>query len=500
MTDWPEGYGRDPAPVSPLGAAKGRDFSDDFVELGGDAVRAAIGRAATPETIPLGQGIAINPPKKRKKSFCPPPEEPTEDAIAQLFTKAHGDRLRFDHDAGAWFEWDGTRFRRDGRARAFHYAREMGRAIIGGKRGACRAAGASGAERFARADPAHAVDSSIWDADTMVLGTPLGTVNLSTGTLRPADPRDLITKQTTVGPEQGEPTIWLRFIGEALNGDAGAVRFLQQWFGYCLTGDTREHALAFIYGAGGNGKSVFLNTVTAILGDYAVTAAMETFTASKNDRHSTELAMLRGARLVTASETEEGRAWAESRIKQMTGGDLITARFMRQDNFTFRPQFKLTIAGNHAPALASVDEAMRRRFNIVPFETMPTTPDRLLEEKLCAEHGRILAWAIRGCIDWQRNGLVRAATVTAATSGYFDDQDVFGQWIAERCEVGRDRWELPAKLFADWSRHAHAAGDVPGTQRGLSDRLKKRGFVQAKSNGLRIYRGLNLKPSDSQHD
>ena len=144
---------------------------------------------------------------------------------------------------------------------------------------------------------------------------------------------------------------WLQFLDETTGSDAELVRFLQQWCGYSLTGITREHALVFVFGGGGNGKSVFLNTVTGALADYAVTA-MQTFTASHSDQHPTDLAMLRGARLVTVSETEEGKAWAEARIKQLTGGDPISARFMRQDFFTFTPEFKLTIIGNHKPGPA----------------------------------------------------------------------------------------------------------------------------------------------------
>jgi hypothetical protein len=134
---------------------------------------------------------------------------------------------------------------------------------------------------------------------------------------------------------------------EATNDDDGLIVFLQQYSGYMLTGDIREHALLFIYGPGGNGKSGWLNTVSGILGDYCRTAPMETFTASPTDRHPTEPAMLRGARMVCATETEEGRPWAESKIKQLTGGDRIAARFMRQDFFEFQPQFKLVVIGNH---------------------------------------------------------------------------------------------------------------------------------------------------------
>ncbi len=180
-------------------------------------------------------------------------------------------------------------------------------------------------------------------------------MDLRTGRLRPSRPEEGITRITSVAPtEAADCPIWNSFIDEATNGDVGLALFLQQWFGYCLTGDVSEHALMFGHGDGGNGKGVVLNTIVGILGDYAVVAPPDTFTASHNDRHPTELAMLRGARLVAASETEQGRTWAENRIKQLTGGDPISARFMRGDFFTFKPEFKLTIIGNHPPSLANV--------------------------------------------------------------------------------------------------------------------------------------------------
>ena len=240
-----------------------------------------------------------------------------------------------------------------------------------------KAATAAAVERFAQADRAFAVTSAIWDRDPMLLGTPGGVVDLRTGELRPAAQGDFITKLTAVAPaETADCPLWLQFLKEATGDDEKLIRFLQQWAGYCLTGDTREHALLFVYGPGGNGKSVWLNTIAGILADYAKNAAMETFTASQNDRHPTDLAMLKGARMVCASETEEGRAWAEVRIKQLTGGDTISARFMRQDFFEFRPQFKLTVIGNHKPLLRNVDDAAKRRFNVVPFTRKPAKPDK----------------------------------------------------------------------------------------------------------------------------
>ena len=196
----------------------------------------------------------------------------------------------------------------------------------------------------------------------------------------------MITKLTAVAPAvTSDCPQWLAFLNQATAGDAALVGFIKWWFGYCLTGETREHALLFLYGPGGNGKSVLLNTVADILGSYATTAAMDTFTASHGDRHPTDLAMLRGAQLVMTTETEEGRAWAEARIKALTAGDLITARFMRRDFFTYVPTFKLAISGNHKPTLRNVDDAARRRFNIAPFTNRPARPDKLPPKKLKVE-------------------------------------------------------------------------------------------------------------------
>ena len=171
---------------------------------------------------------------------------------------------------------------------------------------------AVGVERFAKVDPEVAVTIDYWDSDPLLLGTPGGTVDLRTGRLRLPRRDDGITKSTGFAPSDKGCPLWLAFLDQTTGNDAELIRFLQQWCGYALTGLTREHALVFVYGPGGNGKSVFLNTVTAILKDYAATAAMDTFTASTSDKHPTDLAMLRGARLVTASETEEGSAWAEA--------------------------------------------------------------------------------------------------------------------------------------------------------------------------------------------
>lgn len=434
-----------------------------------------------------------------KVARAPAAELPSEHDAAEEFTAAQHRTTLYDCDRHRWFRFDGVSWCEQPPGVIFSDLREIAYSMSGGHRKVCTHAFIAGAEAIARKAPSHEVRSDTWDADKMRLGTPGGTVDLYSGRLIPADPIDRITKLTSVAPEDGEPEVWLRFLEEATGGDAALIRFMQQVTGYALTGDTREHALFFIHGPGGNGKGVFLNTFTRILGGYAKTAAMDTFIASRNDRHSTELAELRGARLVTASETEEGRAWAESRIKQMTGGDPITARFMRQDNFTFLPEFKLVIIGNHEPVLRNVDDAMRRRFNVIPFRHKPARVDRTLEEQLKAEHGRILRWMIEGCVDWFRNGLVRPIVVEAETELYFEEQDLLGQFLTDACEQGPSFYEVTGRLFAAWEKYAHAAGEHPGKQKAFGAALRKRGFKpdrEPTSERARIYWGLRLPQLD----
>src|ERR1017187_1284583 len=201
--------------------------------------------------------------------------------------------------------------------------------------------------------------------------------------------------------------MWRRFLDRVTDGNAELQAFLQRVIGDCLSGSVCEHALFFLYGTGANGKSVFLSTIAGLLADYAKTAPASAFTASSTDQHPTDLAGLRGARFVTAIETEDGRWWAEAKIKSLTGGDRILARFMRQDFFEYVPQLKLVVAGNHKPGLRNVDEAIRRRLHLIPFTVTIAENERdpELTEKLKAEYPGILQWAIEGCLMWQREGL-----------------------------------------------------------------------------------------------
>lgn len=354
--------------------------------------------------------------------------EHSEEAMALRFAEENADRLRWCHLWGSWFIFDGVKWSRDRDARVFDISREICRdtdlRVGGSLKEAQRVALLSARTRaavpeMAKSDRRLASLPEQWDADPWILGTPGGIVDLRIGSVRPARPEDYVSKVTAVEPG-GECPRFLDFLHEIMGGDAELVAFLQRAFGYCLTGSIREHALLFFHGTGSNGKSVLLGTVSGILGDHHRTAPIETFTASTQDRHPTDLAGLHSARLVTAIETEEGRSWAESRIKTVTGGEKISARFMRADFFDFIPTFKLVIAGNHKPSLKSVDEAMRRRLHLVPFEvTIPEDKrDQELPEKLKAEWPGIFAWMVEGCLEWQRQGLNPPARIRAVTADY----------------------------------------------------------------------------------
>jgi putative DNA primase/helicase len=329
-----------------------------------------------------------------------------------------------------------------------------------------------------------------------------GVVDLASGSLMAARPEQRITKQTAVSPAPvgtAHP-IWDAFLNEATGGDVHLIGFLKRWFGYCLTGVTVEHALMFVHGDGGNGKSVLLNTITGILGDYAATAVMESLTSRRFEGHTTDLAMLAGARIVTASETEQGKAWAEARFKQLTGGDPITARFMRQDNFTYQPQFKLTVIGNHAPELRSVDNAMRRRFNVVSFNRKPANVDKQLGTKLWEEEGpAILRWMIDGCIEWQEKGLQRPASVEAATAEYFATQDTFTQWVEEQCKVdpgNAEYWGGSTPMYENYTAFVRARGEKVPSHKAWAEMMKQAGYKNNRTHSKgRHYLGIKC-PSE----
>lgn len=429
----------------------------------------------------------------------------SDEFLALQFAEEHAEDLRFVAIWGQWFVWREGRWQRDDTLLALDYARSICRAasVACSAKSIASAKTIAAVERLAKADRRLAATADQWDQNIWWLNTPAGTIDLRTGKMRTHRREDHMTKSTRFTPG-GECPLWLAFLGRITDGNAALVNFLQRVAGYCLTGSIEEHALFFGHGKGANGKSVFISTISGAMGDYSKVAPMEQFIVSTHDHHPTGLAALRGARLVTAQETEEGRRWAESKIKALTGGDRISARFMRQDFFEFLPQFKLVIIGNHRPGLRAVDEAIRRRMILIPFSiTIPAEDrDEKLSERLLAEGPGILQWMIDGCVKWQEEGLAQPEAVRKATDDYLDGEDLQAQWLAERCVEQKGCYTTAADLFESWQKWAEVAREVPGSKKRFSQMLQARGFVakrQARS-GSRGFADIRLKGPSDEYD
>lgn len=342
-----------------------------------------------------------------------------------------------------------------------------------------------------------------FDADDWILNTPDGIVDLRSGEVRASDPSALCSKATAVGPGvETRPARWLAFLAEATGGDTDLQAYLQKLVGYALTGSTQEQILAFIHGPPMTGKSVFIDTVAGLFGSYHENAPSDTFAKSRGDRHPTDLAKLAGARLVTSVETEEGRSWDTQRVKMLTGGDQVSARFMRQDFFSYRPRYQIVIVGNHEPEIHGVDAAMMRRLHVIPFEHKPAHADRLLRDKLRGEWPGILAWAIEGCLLWLRDGLSPPPAVVARTEQYRSEEDPVEQFLTERCEFGEDYEVTRRALYIAWQQFCHQQGEQAGGLKTLKRRFRSKeeeyGFRDARVADKNGYRGLRLKADSGE--
>lgn len=428
----------------------------------------------------------------------------TDDALALSFTSRYAADWRYCAQWGKWLVWAGNRWQPDETLLVTHLMRQVCREAAikaDSHRLAAKLASSStvsGVERLARSDRQHASTSAEWDSDPWLANAPGGVIDLRNGRIRAHDRNDRMTKIATATPK-GHCPLWLAFLNDITRGDTELIAYLQRMVGYCLTGVTSEHALFFLYGTGANGKSVFVNVLTTILGDYAANAPMDTFMETRTDRHPTDLAGLRGARFVSAIETEQGRRWNESKVKAITGGDKISARFMRQDFFEYLPQFKLIIAGNHKPSIRNVDEAMKRRLHLIPFTVTisPEKRDGKLTEKLLKERDGILAWAVEGCLRWQREGLKAPKVVVEATDEYFEDEDAVGEFLDEECYVSNVAREAISAIYQRWRERAEKRGEYVGTSRWLVAQLLTRGFEKIRlAGGAKGMSGLSLKPRE----
>lgn len=352
-------------------------------------------------------------------------------------------------------------------------------------------------ENLARSNPASVADPTAFDADHMKLGTPGGTVDLRTGTLRPANRADMVTKRTAFAPAPPgtQPERWLTFLAEIFEGDQEVIDFMQRAAGYALTGETREHKLLFLFGTGRNGKSLFLNTLMHVWHDYARRVPAATFLHSSTERHPTEIAGLHGARLAVASELPKGKTWDEATIKDLTGGDRLTARRMRQDFFDFDPQLTLMIAGNNMPSFRGVDEAIRARVVLVPFSITisPERRDTTLPDRLKAEGPEILRWAIDGALAWQRRGLDVPVRIAASSAEYFDEEDTLGQFIKDEIQPNVGGFLSSDDLHSRFDQWCVRQGLNAWTKRALVKEMKSRGHLEARRADARGFADLQMR-------
>lgn len=447
------------------------------------------------------------------------PVAESEQDLARRIIERNRNILRYVPQKGCWLVWENSRWRIDAEllaediikrglrdiadkvARRGATPKEQKEALIEAK-AICSATKLKNVMTLIRSDRAIAVAMESLDHDPWVLNTPAGLVDLRTGEVAPPNPDALCSKITAVAPDfSSECSEWKRFLTEATGDDAELQSYLQRLAGYALTGSTKEQQFAFIWGTGGNGKSVFIDTVREILGDgYATTAAMETFTATRGEKHPTALARLMGARLVAAEETEAGKRWDESQLKSVTGGGMVTARFMGKDFFEYKPQFKLVFTGNHRPELRDVGDAMRRRIQMVPFNVKPKRVDMDLRDKLRAEAPAILAWMIEGCLAWQKQGTLAPPTVVRAfTTDYFETEDALGRWVAECCTINKDATATTDELFQSWREWTNRNNEYTGKMKGFVEQLKSRKLARWTEPGTRRrgFIGIRVEKSDN---
>jgi putative DNA primase/helicase len=415
--------------------------------------------------------------------------------------------------------WDGTRWKPDEGAELTRMALETARALFAQAGNetdserraawvkhslACEKKGAiEAAVSLARSIPGVSVSVEELDADPMLLNVENGTIDLRTGKLKPHDPRDLITK---LAPAIFDPTavcpLWEQFQRTICANDSDLVAFKQRAYGYTTTGKTSEDALFIGYGNGANGKSTEQNIILQMLGDYANTAQFETFAVKKNESVRNDIADLMGARFVSASEGESRQRLAEGLVKQMTGGDVLKARFLNKEFFRFKPTFKLWLATNHKPVIRGTDGGIWRRIRLIPYAVTipPEKRDKRLREKLEGELSGILNWALKGCADWLEHGLPNAKAVNEATDSYRQESDVLGSFLNEKCIADELHRVLAKDLYQAYKKFCEGNGDDSFSSTMFGRLLNERGFAAEKRGG-KVYRlGISLQEETGDQD
>lgn len=347
-----------------------------------------------------------------------------------------------------------------------------------------------------------AVKPNIFDANPWLLNVENGTLNLKTGELLPHTRENNITKLAPVKYDSSaECPKWLTHLKRIMNHNQNLIDFHQSAYGYSLTGNTDERKMFIQYGTGANGKTTSNEVIREIMGDYAQRTPTETLFLKHDGAIPNDVAKLNGARFVFCSEGEEGKKLAESLIKDITGGDTISARFMRAEWFEFEPTFKVWLATNHKPVIRGTDNAIWDRINLIPYVVTIPEPERIprreLMEVFREEFPGILAWMVRGCLDWYKDGLMTPDEVKEATSNYRSEMDVVADFIASCCMVSPD-FDVEAstlyKIYADWM--AKQGIKKPLTNKSFGNRIQEKGFERKKMRGNKyVWMGINVVTS-----
>lgn len=441
-----------------------------------------------------------------------PEYESTDLGNARRLVAEHGQDLRFVSEWGKWLSWDGTHWGIDLTGEVNRRAKMIADAILDEARSSAdaqafrwglrsqSAGGINAMIAVASTEPGVPVLVDELDTDPWLLTVANGTLDLHTCELQPANRAHLITKASPVrwDPDATCPN-WTRALGQVLP-DSELRAYMQRTTGYALTGDVSEQVLTVMYGTGSNGKSTFKETILSMLGEHAKPAAPKLLLATKHEGHPTEIADLHGRRLVVSHEVEDGLRLDEALVKELTGGDRLKGRFMRQDFWDFSPTHKLWIACNHKPRIRGNDNGIWRRIRLVPFEvTIPDEEqDKHLPEKLRAELSGILVWAVEGCRAWQQEGLNPPRAVLEATARYRVESDLLSQFIEERCLDGDGFQVRSTDLYADYKVWCVVNGlDHPLSQKAITKQLDERGYDRTENRqGQAIWLGIGLAAPD----
>lgn len=384
-----------------------------------------------------------------------------EFGILDAFEDRHWRDFKYDVRRNQWFRWAGDHWKPDEanwvRSAIEDLIRDFIRAHVDLTQGRVntltRMPTLANIEKGAQHRRRLNTAGDQWDADPFLAGVPGGEIDLKTGQIRQPDPRHMISRQLTVCPRDGPTPLWDAFLAEATGGDAEMIRFLQAWAGYNLTGDTSEEVFSFLWGTGGNGKGTFIGVLAAIMGRYATAAPADMFMRRRYDAHPEEVARLSEVRAVMVSEIPGGRTFNTARLKDFTGRDMLTGRYMRENTFEFMPRFKLTIVGNDQPRLPETGEAIGRRLVLTPFTRRPAVVDPELKGKLAGEYEGIAHWMVQGELARRKAGGLQALIPTVArnaTREYLAAQDDLRGWAEERCVVDIAGVVPVAQAFEDY--------------------------------------------------